>query len=234
VLPNYRLTPEHSGAEILEDLSDFWTWFLAERGLDSFLASQNIQVDLDYDRVLVSGDSAGGYMAIQSGLTRPKGEIKAVLAQYPMTDCARWRTGLGGEEAGPESIIDEHMARVEAGSVVSCAVPPARFELNLALGAHGRYNDYFGTGKRLWPVTAVEEAEYLPPICIIHGEQDVAVAAEDSRVFAKKVREVLPGVEVRLEIRDDDRNHGFDIDMKEDEEEWLKESLKWVEEKWLA
>jgi hypothetical protein len=28
--------------------------------------------------------------------------------------------------------------------------------------------------------------------------------------------------------------HGFDVGMKEDEEEWLREGLGWVEGKWLG
>jgi acetyl esterase/lipase len=37
-------------------------------------------------RVLVQGESAGGYMAMQSALTQPAGTIKAVLVIYPMLD----------------------------------------------------------------------------------------------------------------------------------------------------
>ncbi|KAF2676810.1 alpha/beta-hydrolase [Lentithecium fluviatile CBS 122367] len=236
VLPNYRLTPEHTGNDILEDLTDFWAWFNGG-GVEKFLASQNISAELDYDRVLASGDSAGGYMAIQLGLTRPKGEIKAVLAQYPMTTFARRKpdtAGLGGELPPPTSFIDEHMASVQPGAVISSAVPPARSNLSLALDAHGRFNDYFGTGRRLWPITAIEDAKHMPPTYIIHGEQDRAVVVGDTKAFVKKAEELLPGVEVRLDVRDDNRDHGFDIDMKEDEEPWLKESLKWVEERWLA
>ena len=85
VSPNYRLTPEHTGAEILEDLADFWRW-LQDGGLISYLASQNVDVELDFDHILASGDSAGGYLALMSGLLQPKGSIKAILAQYPMTD----------------------------------------------------------------------------------------------------------------------------------------------------
>jgi acetyl esterase/lipase len=237
VLPNYRFTPEHTGDDILEDLGDFWKWF-NDGGVDKYLASQGISVHLDYDHVLASGESAGGYMAIQSGLIRPKGEIKAILAQYPMTNYAR-RTLTSpnmSEDTPPESIIDATLAAVQPGSVIFSAVPssPTRSQLSAALTAYGRFNDYFGTGKHLWPITAIEDAKYLPPTYINHAEQDVIVVAVDSKDFMKKAKEILPDADLRLDIRDDEGGHGFDITMKEDEEKWLKESLKWVEERWLA
>ena len=166
VLPNYRLTPEHTGHDMLQDVADFWAWF-KDGGVDRFLASQKLSAELDYGRVLASGDSAGGYMAMQLGLTRPEGEIKAVLAQYPMTNYARrgpGRAGFDGEVPPPPvEFIDQHMAGVRPGDVVSSAVPPTRSNLSLALNAHGRFNEYFGTGKGLWPITALEDAEYMPP-----------------------------------------------------------------------
>lgn len=233
MLPNYRLAPESSGNDILEDLADFWTW-VHGGGLAGYLASQKLSIELDFDRLLVSGDSAGGYMALQSGLTRPKGEIKALLAQYPMTDILRRTIAdkVVGMDIPPRSFVDDFIATMKPGDIISSATPPERLQLSFALAAHGRYEEFFGKGKHLWPITAVEGAKSLPPTLIIHGEQDTAVSIEDSRSFVKKVGELLPGTEVRLEVRDGE--HGFDAAMKEDEETWLKEGLKWLEEKWLA
>jgi len=217
---------------MLEDLADFWTWFNSG-GVDKFLASQNVIAELDYDHVLASGESAGGYMAIQSGLTRPKGEIKAILAQYPMTTYIR---GTPDKDTPPTSIIDEHLATVQPGAVLSSALPSVavRFLLAAALTAYGRFNDYFGTDKHLWPITAIEDAKYLPPTYILHGEQDAMVLAADSKEFVKKAQGIFPDAELRLDVRDGNFDHGFDVTLKEDEEEWLQKSLKWVEERWLA
>jgi acetyl esterase/lipase len=211
-------------------MTDFWIWFNGG-GVDKCLASQNIAAELDYDHVMVCGESAGGYMAIQSGLVRPKGEIKAVLAQYPMIDDVRSKPN---SETPPESIIDEHLAAVQPGSVVSSAVPPSRGSLEVALRRHRRFNDYFGTGKHMWPLTAIEDAKYLPPIYILHGEQDSICVVEDSKEFVEKARTILPDAELKLDVRDGNCDHGFEIAMKEDEEEWLQTSLKWVEDRWLA
>ncbi|KAH8712250.1 Alpha/Beta hydrolase protein [Phaeosphaeriaceae sp. PMI808] len=233
ILPNYRLVPEHSGDDILEDLADFWTWY-NDGGVEKFLSSQNVNIELDYDRLLVSGESAGGYVALQAGLTRPKGDIKAILVQYPMTNYPRRKATetLLSMPSPPPSFIDEHMASVKPGTVVSSAVFPARVELIYGLGVYGRYNEFFGTGKHLWPITAIEDAKSFPPTFILHGEQDTSVKIEDSRAFVKKAKDVIPDAEIKLAVREGD--HGFDGELKEDEEEWLKEGLQWIEGKWLA
>jgi len=62
--------PEHSGAEILSDLDGFWTWSQRRDGrLASYLCSQNVGIELDFDHVLASGESADGYMTLMFGLT---------------------------------------------------------------------------------------------------------------------------------------------------------------------
>ncbi|KAF1840250.1 alpha/beta-hydrolase [Cucurbitaria berberidis CBS 394.84] len=232
ILPNYRLIPEHTGADIVDDLTDFWAWFNGG-GLHSFLSSQNVAFQLDYDRVLVSGDSAGGYMALMSGLMQPKGTIKAILAQYPMTYYLR-RDPTNTSDAQPSpspTIVDDHISTITPGTVFSSAMPPVRMPLSEALSVQGRYLEFFGDNKKLWPLYLVEEKKYLPPTWIVHGDADTAVSIEDSKAFAVKCKN-LEGVEVRLEVRSG-QDHGFDIALKEDEEEWLKEGLTWVEEKWL-
>jgi acetyl esterase/lipase len=59
VSPNYRLLPEATGEEILEDLGDFWKW-LHEGGLTQFISSAgHAFINPDLDRILMLGESAG-------------------------------------------------------------------------------------------------------------------------------------------------------------------------------
>ncbi|KAJ4357666.1 uncharacterized protein N0V89_002242 [Didymosphaeria variabile] len=237
VLPNYRLSPEASGADILDDLADFWTWFY-DKGVDTYFASQNIHLDLDYKRLLVSGDSAGGYMALQSGLTRPKGEIKAVLAQYPMTNHARRSpadTMLGMQVPSTDWLDKKLATLIKPGAIISSANPLTtdRFALSMALNGHGRFNEFFGEGKRLWPITAVEDVESLPPTTIFHATGDSAVDFQDSVDFVEKARSAIPDLHIRLAYAKEG-DHGFDTALKEKEEPWLKQELEWVESQWLA
>lgn len=232
VSPNYRLVPEHSGADILDDLADFWAW-LHNGGLASYLASRNVQVKPDFDRILVSGDSAGGYMALMSGLLQPRGSIKAILVQYPMTDSLRREPveEYINMPSPPASIVDEHLKTVKPHVVVSSCSPPERMGLSYALSAFGRYLEFFGNDKKMWPLYLVEEKQWLPPTWIHHGDKDTAVSIEDSRAFVAKC-EAIEGVQVRLKVLESE-DHGFDTQIKEDETAWLKDGLEWVEEKWL-
>ncbi|KAF2441433.1 alpha/beta-hydrolase [Karstenula rhodostoma CBS 690.94] len=237
VLPNYRLAPEANGADILEDLADFWSWF-NDKGVDKYLASQSVSVDLDYKHLLVSGDSAGGYMALQSGLTRPEGEIKAILVQYPMTNDARRSPEdvMMGMQTPSTAWLDEKLATLmKPGAIVSSANPVTtdRTGLSMAMNAHGRFLEFFGEDKPLWPITAVESVKFLPPTTIFHATGDSAVKFQDSVDFVEKTRSVIPGVEIRLAYGKEG-DHGFDNALKEDEEPWLKEELEWVENKWLS
>ncbi|PSN67611.1 alpha/beta-hydrolase [Corynespora cassiicola Philippines] len=234
VLPNYRLVPESNGDDILQDLADLWKWVL-DGELVQFLSSKQVQAEPDFDRLLAAGDSAGGYMALQSGLTLKPGAIKAIVAQYPMTDYLR-RDPLNapkGMPVPPESTIDHHMASVKPGTLVSSARPPERAVLSFALAIYGRYVEFFGQGPHLWPMSAVEKATHLPPTYIVHGDSDTAVSVNDSIAFVDKAKRVLPEAEVRLQIREG-ADHGFDVELKERDAAWLQEDLKWVESKWLA
>lgn len=237
VLPNYRLVPEASAADILEDLADFWAW-LNDKGVDKFLASQGVDINLDYEHLFVSGESAGGWLAFHSAFTRPKGEIKAILVQYPVTQPLRRSSEdlAWGQQIQPKKWLDEKLAAlIKPGAVVSSANPylTDRLGLFFALNAHGRFDEFFGVGKHLWPITAVENFEFLPPTTIFHAAGDSVVRFQNSMDFVEKVQTIIPDVDIRLAYAGEG-DHGFDGALKEDEEPWLKVELEWVESRWLA
>ncbi|KAF2821833.1 alpha/beta-hydrolase [Ophiobolus disseminans] len=235
VLPNYRLIPEHSGADILQDLSDFWAWFHAGN-VDNYLFSQHPSpsLDLDYSKVLVAGDSAGGYMALMSALTQPRDSIKAALVEYPMTNYLNVDiapTWFGTPSPGPE-VAQQHLASIIPGAVISSAIPLARNGLSYSLAAYGRYLEFFGEDPKLWPIGLIGDAEAMPPTWIIHGDADLAVDVGDSRKFVDAWEKGGVKGEVKLSVVEGG-DHGFDNATKEDEEGWLKDGLVWVEKKWL-
>ena len=177
-------------------------------------------------------------MALQSGLTRPKGEIKALLLQYPMTTCLR-RTPdqiVFGVRVQTKEWLEEYLAKIMKPGAVTTSVNPftsGRAPLASALVAHGRFHEFFGSGKHFWPITAIEDVSYLPPTTIFHAAGDSVVSYQDSVEFVKKASSELPELEIRLAYGKEG-DHGFDITFKEDEHEWLKTELEWVESKWLA
>jgi acetyl esterase/lipase len=234
VCPNYRLIPEHTGADILEDLNDFWTWF-NNKNVTTYLSAKHENIELDYDHVLVTGESAGGHMALVSALTQPQGSIKSVMVQYPMTNylrCEPTDMFFGNPTPKPES-LDEHLASIKPGTVISSSVPPARGGISYVLAAYDRYREFFGYDTKLWSIGLIEDATHMPPTWIIHGGADSVVDVKDSEAFVAKWTEREVQGEVKLSVLPG-MEHGFDIEYKEDEEEWLKEGLQWLEKRWLS
>jgi acetyl esterase/lipase len=235
-LPNYRLIPEHNGHDILSDILTFWKWF--NKDLSDYVVSIDPNIQLDFEKLLVTGDSAGGHLSIHSALMTPPGLIKAMLLQYPMTSyLTREATAsFNGEEAlGPES-IDDYISTIVPGTIVSSVVPPEKMNLSFALSIYGRWQEFLGYTKGLLPIEAIENATSFPPTWIVHGESDTAVSVEDSKAFVKKVVEVL-GEETEKRVRlhvEPGKDHGFDGELREEDTPWLKEGLEWIEGQWLA
>lgn len=203
-------------------------------GVTRYLQSRDIEIKLDYTRVMAAGDSAGGYLAIHSGLTQPMGTIKAILGCYPMTNYLRRKPQpfFMNEPSPPVSIIDEHMEHVKPGAIISGAPPRPRNRISYALSAYGRYTEFFGSGEHLWPISLLPLVKQLPSTIIVHGTEDTAVSVDDSRTFVMMAEEVLGENADIVLVQREGEDHGFDMDATE-EEEWVKEVVKWVEEKWI-
>lgn len=77
IAPDYRLLPEATGAEVLDDVEDFWRWL--HNTLPTLTTTWNAFPDLT--RLACTGQSAGGYLAVQSALLFPKlSQIKVVTS----------------------------------------------------------------------------------------------------------------------------------------------------------
>ncbi|KAF2030302.1 alpha/beta-hydrolase, partial [Setomelanomma holmii] len=232
VLPNYRLVPEHTGDDILEDIADFYTWF--HESLPTYLASKEPTIELDFSKVLVSGESAGGWCALQSTLSQPESTFKACLIQYPVVNAFPVSPDHlpFGFPIPPKEELDELIAAIKPGTVLTSVTPPARNDVSMMLRAHGRWDEVFGVGKHLMPDTRVEDAKFLAPTYIIHGGDDTIVPVKWTRAFVEKTKKVLPEAQITLVTQPGE--HGFDKEMYEENETWLWELLNKVERDWLA
>jgi fermentation-respiration switch protein FrsA (DUF1100 family) len=118
------------------------------------------------------------------------------------------------------------------GAVISAARPPARDAVAPMLRAHGRWGEFFGTGKHLMPDTRIEDADFFVPTYVLHGRDDTNVPLKWTEKFVARARELFP--EVGFELATPPGDHGFDGDVYEEDEAWLEELLKGVERDWLA
>lgn len=162
-----------------------------------------------------------------------------------MTDYLRRKSdaAYNGPGQRPESaaIVDEHVKHIIPGTVISSAIPRARTALSYAMSTYGRWLEFYGEDKSLLPISSVERVRWFPSTLIIHGDADDVVDIEDSKVFVKKLKEVLgdEGKEVAnnvVLVPVMGVGHGFDTTcgLMEEDAVWLRVWLKWVEDKWLA
>jgi acetyl esterase/lipase len=235
VSPNYRLLPESNGAEILSDVKDLLTW--TENRLPAILKAQNIQIDTS--KLLVAGESGGGYLSIQSGFARPD-LVKAIVATYPMLDfdpavyTHEGRKPILGSPEFPASVVTDHIESMPKGAngkpiPVSHNDPP-RLQLCFASAQQGRIPEFLGDDPMLRPLERLEKEKLDPILLIAHGEDDSAVPISGSYKFLEKIGKLQPDARVTLKTQKGE--HGFDAETTLDDA-WLRDSLEPITKAWL-
>lgn len=239
IAPNHRLLPESTGPEILSDINDFYSWLSTE--LPGYLSTINSSITADLSKVVVMGESAGGYIAILSGLNAAKYsrlDIKSVLAQFPALDFRSpffaepgVKTILGAPQV-PSAVLETHIAGMEKGKIVTSVFPPGRMDLCLVAVQQGKFLELLGDMPELYPFDVLDKVEKkdVPYMSIFHGKQDSAVPVEGSEKFLEKAEKVLGAGKVDLYIGEGE--HGFDKEVTT-ATPWLKEVLRKVDGAWL-
>jgi acetyl esterase/lipase len=190
----------------------------------------------DLDRILCSGESAGGWLAIQSAITQPYGSIRAFIPSYPLVDLeAHWFTKaftkapFGTPMLDP-TIIDSHVNSMIPSTIISDVEPPARMPLAITILQQGRFPEFLGFDPRLYPMKTIETLDRFPFTFIFHGADDSAVPVEGSQKFASRIRQKFSEDVVHIYIGPGE--HGFDSNATL-ETGWLKEGLDKVSSLWL-
>ncbi|KAG4428943.1 hypothetical protein IFR05_015576 [Cadophora sp. M221] len=237
ISPNYRLLPESNGLDILSDIRDLWTW--VENDLPAYLKRIGSDITPDYERVATYGESAGGYLAIQSGLMR-RDLIKAVVAAYPMTYLDRsWYSVASTDKSPfgapqiPRAVLDQHLAAMEPGKIVTGKFPPARMDIALPIVQGGLFPQIMGTDESFYPGRTVEKMkgnEKVPFLFLMHGTEDTAVPCEHSVDFVKVWEEKFGKGSVVGKFESGE--HGFDGTATL-ETPWMKDALVRVTKAWI-
>ncbi|KAL5478603.1 hypothetical protein ACEPAI_2787 [Sanghuangporus weigelae] len=264
VNPDYRLLPEARTDDILDDMDDLWKWICHDLGneIQDLDSCKGIQVDLG--RILVLGDSAGGYLAVHTAIScfnpESKESVRAMIAVYPMVDLRSpfWTTDYPKQVLDfpqfPNSIIDDFLASIansEERTVVSNTETddPRRVPLGVALTQHGRYLEVLGTDRdpapgkrRIRPEDRIVDGKLLPPALFLHGADDTAVPRSGTENFVEllRKRKAVQGLDEGMDEKKVLRlvvvpgEHGFENDFHIDEAEWMEESMTFVEKHWLG
>ncbi|KAJ1555766.1 hypothetical protein HK405_013438 [Cladochytrium tenue] len=207
VAPDYRMLPEARGADILDDVRDFWRWLAADdehdvdgggggsRGLRAHVAAAHPGVELDLRRVIATGESAGGHLALHSGLMVGRWRhgvegggdgsrasagfagLRAVVAMYPGgvdPDAVGKMFADGGsaEAAAAAEVLAEHLRALPDGPVVSEAEPPARDAVWVAMKrAPAVFQSLFGArDDPIWLANRVRLAAAAAATAAVGGE----------------------------------------------------------------
>lgn len=186
VAPDYRLLPEASGADIMDDMDSFWAWMTTV--LPKMAESESWSVQPDMDHIICAGHSAGGVMALISALERPDAKIKAVLSLYgplcsdvPELKMARPRSILGSLPVSPrqaETDIRNYVQRskgtirtqgdvLEMWGLVACIIQQGKLPRMMNRKADARLD----------PTAKMESTRVCPPIWVVHGDQDSVVSS---------------------------------------------------------
>ncbi|KAL4736042.1 Alpha/Beta hydrolase protein [Aspergillus similis] len=229
--PSYRLLPEAPGLDILSDVLDAIRWVHSH-------ISRNI---------IISGSSAGGYLALASAANPTCPRPLAVLSNYGMLDPAGTRYVKPGQPlrapvSNLPAAIGDIQAAMQSKQVLDGYPFPAncpadaRFNWVKALHEAAIFPDVLtrvpGLARQiLQGGVKVIPAEYralfpvsfaltrnFPPTILLHGDADDLVGFEQSELAAEKLRDL--GVDVHLE-RAVGQGHGFEhndfVDLEADD-----------------
>lgn len=242
ISPDYRLLPEHSGKDIIEDVRDFFTWLHDLKGL----AAAVPDLELDTGNVLVTGGSAGGYLSVQSGLLdlppEQRNAIKAVIAQYPMLDMRdRWYTQdyeknlFSAGPNPPKHLLQDYLDELTGDEIVTSRIPPDGGMLSASIFGQGLYPKFLGTETGLYPFENLrrraEKSERVPPTWVLHGREDDVVPVQGTEAFVELWKKVLPEKKGELYVNYESGSHGFD-DAATVDTPWVAEGLRFVRSYW--
>ncbi|KAH8660628.1 hypothetical protein BX600DRAFT_523663 [Xylariales sp. PMI_506] len=184
IAPDYRLLPEACGLDILDDMDAFWSWFL--ESLPVLAESESWSVRPDARSILCVGQSAGGSIALHSALDWPDVAIKAIVSLYsplypnvPELGMARPRMIAGSWPPPPrqaEAKIRSYIQQTK-GTIRTQGNPVEMWDLFACILQQGRLPRMFHRKQnpRLDAIAKVEARRALPPIWIVHGQDDSVV-----------------------------------------------------------
>ena len=242
VSADYRVTPESTAPDTIEDLKSAYAWVADE-------LNTNFPAVVDTSRIIVAGSSAGGYCTVVGGVQFKNPVPKALLAIYPIVDPGSqtwWTKGVPmadtpmGDAAPTLAKIDKNIA--ERNISFGEAFPPddnldehERWPYIRFIIQEGLYLDYMTGTKGLGPKIAEEGKEKaipkelrqvfpgdfgvtpnFPSLIITHGTADKMVPVGESEELVKKLQSIGAKVEY-FPVEGED--HGFDMMIIDCEEE---------------
>ena len=197
ISPDFRLMPEASPSDVLDDVASFWTWYT--RTLPKIAASESWDVRPDVKRTICAGQSSGAVIGVHSALEHQDVQIRAVLALYgplcfdvPLLNMPKPRIIGGSRPPAPrqaEAMIRSYITR-NKGKTRTSGNPTDDWELVMTMVQQGWLprTAKRNPDSRLDVVANLRAKLILPPTWVVHGEQDSVVSTVPS---AEQERTIL-------------------------------------------
>ncbi|KAJ9144981.1 Alpha/beta hydrolase fold-3 [Pleurostoma richardsiae] len=226
--PAYRLLPEVNGTDVLQDIEDFWSWVHAS--LPAALTSKHLGLTVDLDRIAVCGESAGGYLSLQSALLFPQAKIRIVMAQFPSMypDLEAYNPRLECATAEEDKLLTDYMV-THKGEIRIGSKFPWRTDLMSGMFNTGRHREMLGDDPRLTLGHPLRLSKTIPPVWIAQGVDDSITPKPGTDQMVDMIRDVHPEVPLLYSIQPGD--HGFDRGHGLSEP-WVAEAMAFVRKYW--
>ncbi|KAI9038593.1 alpha/beta-hydrolase [Aspergillus affinis] len=230
VLPNYRLLPDSTGMDIMEDIDHLWAWVTSK--LADTLRDHFSGIEPDLSRIMTAGESAGGYLSVQLSLNHPDA-IKSCISEFPCIDLKSAPfTAQHSNPRAPPSLVQDYLANKEdKNSILSSDITISRFPFAFSMMDNSRFLEFFGTDERLFPFERVSRGAKIPPLFLIHGLDDDIVPVQGSRDFTALLQEKQPSAKVHLSTPPG--GHGMHEPWSQNHDA-MKEGLELVTRAWLG
>ncbi|KAK3318885.1 Alpha/Beta hydrolase protein [Apodospora peruviana] len=239
VSPAYRLIPEATGGDVMDDISDFWDF--VSSSLPSVITQKYPHLEIDLSRTAAFGESAGGFLSLQSAfLFQSKANIKAVVAPYPAMypdiACYNPRQLPEGVQTAQDDAITAYIQENARQGKVRLSTPfPELLELLVVnYLATGRHREMLGEDQRLrleyGLQTAVEGGKGVPPIWILQSTEDRVIPKESTDELVQRISKALPDTPLKYSVQTGG-DHGFDAPMGLDEP-FIAEGIEFVKKYW--
>ncbi|KAK4502276.1 hypothetical protein PRZ48_005701 [Zasmidium cellare] len=237
-MPDYRLLAESCGKDILADVDDFWLWLLSH--LQEYLPRGS---NPDLEGILLIGESAGGFLALQSVLRSPVDIFAAMILEYPMIDLREPHYTQDYEKVMwdppfpqfDRKIFEHHMATLtNAGGPVTNATGFGRMNLAFVVSQRGLYEGLLGSDPSIYPLDIIHEVDRLPPTWLIHGTGDTIVPIAGTHKFVREVFKQLPDWKLHTSFMKGE--HMFDkMDQRvSTKTDWVAAGISFISSSWMS